>query len=612
VNVVPGDFSILGFTRRPREQVLNAFSDRLGITPRLIEFGSEGSLYFHSTYADIAESETAVLIKWGFARSQGYSALSAQEMLKQKLIGPASVETSELHGDALFAYISKTEPAFLVYKTLLAIPQLYYSASEGEIVCADRLNPITRAMRRVELNESALPMHFLFRSALGAETYFRGVKRLLWGQLLRWKQGTPHVELLRGMRFDDEDSIRRMDQHSLEMFYDVLDAVISDDCRQANRTSNRVGNLLSGGVDSSLIQHVLSRHPDEATNRSFSFTTQAPSFQFESDYARQASEHFHTDHAFVPFTEHDYPRLLEETIDSLAFPPFLPSEPAIYAVAKYCGEMDRPLRFFMSGQAAEGSFGFDQAWKIKLGEKLHRFPGATRLILGVSRVLEFLPRHGKRLRRQAEKLRMLYCYDCFESEMNAVDVMGDLDRLVRCFGEQQIGEALEFRRNVAAPYKTTESMLERVFLIDLLTDSYDVAAERNQLFLSNCSEIIHPYLDEDVLRAAFRFHPDIRYDYRGKDKYVLKELLHKKTGLPTAWKAKGGAQFFAEFYTWMRTGSLRPLVDAIDLPGFISRQDFEKLAQNPDIFLWGLLTLDLFKKRVLGAEQRRAETPALV
>jgi hypothetical protein len=284
----------------------------------------------------------------------------------------------------------------------------------------------------------------------------------------------------------------------------------------------------------------------------------------------------------------------------------------MYAVAKYCSNMDRPLHFFMSGQAAEGTFGFDQAWKIKIGEKLHRVPGATPVVVSIARALGALPRHGKRLRRQAEKLRILHDAEAFESEMNAIDIMGDLNRLIRCFGEQQVGEALEYRRDLAEPYKASESILERIFLIDLLTDSYDVAAERNQLFLSNCAEIIHPYLDEDVLRAGFRFHPDVRYDYRGKEKYVLKKLLYEKTGLPTAWKAKGGAQFFAEFYTWMRAGSLRPLVDAIDLPGFISRQEFEDLAEKPDIFLWGLLTLDIFKRRILGADQPGAESPALV
>ncbi len=606
-----GDFSIFGFTRQPREIILRAFSDRLGATPRLIEFGNEGSLYFHSTYAEIAESETAILIKWGLARSENYTPLSAQETLRRGLIGPASAEASALHGNALFAYISKVEPTFLVYKTLLAVPQLYYSASDAQVACADRLKPLIRIMGRVELDESAVPMHFLFRTAVGAQTYFRGIKRLLSGQLLSWKRGEMHAQLLRQMRFDKEDSIHHIDRQTLEAFYFSLDAVITDYCRQVQSSGNSVGNLLSGGVDSSLIQYVLSQHPQEATNRSFSFQPDAPSFQFEADYARQASEHFHTDHKFIGFGEHDYPQLLDETTDDLAFPPILPSEPAMYAVAKFCKDMDHPIHFFMSGQAADGVFGSDQAWKIKAAERLHKIPGATQLLLSVAPALGYLPRYGKRLRRQAEKLGVLYNPKSFVSEMNAVAVMGDIDRLVRCFGEEQLSEAFEYRRCMAEQYKASESMLERVFLIDLLTASSDVAAERNQLFLSNCEEIIHPYLDDNVLSAGFRFHPDVRYDFHGKEKYVLKELLYEKTNLPTVWKTKGGAQFFAEFYSWMRTGSLRPLVDDIDLPGFMTRQEFEKLKDAPDIFAWCLLTLDRFKKKILTTEQPSMETSPL-
>jgi hypothetical protein len=50
----------------------------------------------------------------------------------------------------------------------------------------------------------------------------------------------------------------------------------------------------------------------------------------------------------------------------------------------------------------------------------------------------------------------------------------------------------------------------------------------------------------------------------------------------------------------MQNGPLRPWVDDIQLPGFVSRADYESLVQKPDYFLWGLLLLDIFQKRILS------------
>ena len=59
---------------------------------------------------------------------------------------------------------------------------------------------------------------------------------------------------------------------------------------------------------------------------------------------------------------------------------------------------------------------------------------------------------------------------------------------------------------------------------------------------------------------------------------------------------------FTDLLIWMQSGPLQEMVREIELPGFLSRKEFEDLVQHPDFFLWSLLTFDIFQKRILKQE----------
>ena len=598
-----GDFTIFGFLKNTRKSLRHELQERLAIVPRCIDFGDRGYLFFYSTYGQVGESDTNFLLKMGFARSSKHESLSSQQIIDQKLIGCDFVEEKELKGNAVLVALSKTEPSFSAYKTLMAVPQLYYSASSSGIICSDRLKSIVLALDHIELNEDILPMHFLFRTVIGPYTYFRNINRMLPGQFMKWTDGDLNLRQVRDLQFHTIPSYHHIDKNNLKALYKSLSDVINDYGRQAESAGENFGNLLSGGVDSSLIQCILNENFHDKPARSFSFAPKAASFSFEIDYTRKAIEHFHTEHTFVNFAQDDYPDLLTKTIDALAYPPLLPSEPGMYAVAQYAQTRNIPIRFYFTGQGAESTFGYPFAKRIKILEYLSHIPAGAQLIKIVGRLLRPLNSYGQILFERGLKIQGLNDLDSFWSPSNTYAVYIDLTRALRCFGEKVLQRTLEYRRDLAGQYIHSAHPLEKVFVIDMVTDSYDAAAERHQLFLGSRKELIHPFLDEDIIGAGFRFDPDIRYINRFKEKYLLKILLHQKTGLAATWKPKGATQFYDDFDEWMRVGSLRPLVDDIELPGFINRRDFEKLVQKPDLFLWSLLVLDLFKKRILKSHQ---------
>jgi asparagine synthetase B (glutamine-hydrolysing) len=594
-----GDFTLWGFARDP-QRMTQQVAARLGVTPTCLTYGNAGCLFFYTTYGEVAESEEAVALKLGFLRAPTGSPLSAQQLLQQHSVTPADVSPSTFRGNALVACLSKQSPTFMAFKTLLAVPQLYYAAWDGGLLCSERLRCVVDLLDEVAVNEAALPMHFLFRSVPGALTYIRGVERLLPGHLLRWHEGASSVRQLQDLRFADSDlAFTRGDAAERERLYETLDLVLGDYMAQIEAGGQQSVTLLSGGVDSSLMQTVINQHAAHRPVHTFSFAPQAPSFEFEIAYAREASAFFRTEHTFVDFRPEAYAGLLTRTFDILAQPPVLATEPSILSVAEHADTTALPARYFFSGQAADALFGLSGAARLKALHWIGKIPAAAPLLRGLSGLLRPLATPARLMAKGAAILDSRNDPDAFISPVNTIAVYSDVDRVRRCFGDQAVREALAYRRALADTYLQSTHYLERVLEIDLLTDAYEVASQRHQLFLAHHREQPHPFLDEDMLRVGFAFPPDVRYIRGFEPKYLLKKVLYDKTGYSAAWRRKGFSVFEADWYDWMRSGPLAPLVQDIRLPGFMQRAEFDALAREPDYFLWGLLLWDLLEKRVL-------------
>ena len=592
-----GDFTVFGFSKDPVDLLMHRLPDRLGILPRTIDFGTTGQLFFYTSYGDVAETEQAIALKLGFLRSLEKKPLSSRELLSQKIVGPGFVESGLLRGNALVVCLSKTEPLLSAFKTILGMPQLYYSISESGIICSDRLKCVVELLDHVELNEDVVPMHFLFRSIPGDLTYYRQIKRMLPGEFLRWKDGEISLKLVQDFRFSNyPDVAYQGEENTLESLYTNLRFVVGDYVTQVEQKGESLVNLLSGGVDSSLLQHMINNHTTRLPPRSCSFAVQAPSFSFEIEYARQASRLFQTEHTFVNIQPEDYPSLITRAIDALAQPPILETEPSMLSIAELAQASGSLGRYFVSGQGADSVFGLSKDKKLKGLHMVGQVPGAVRILKMTGSMVKPYTRISQILLKGGDILSCARDPDSFLSPANSIAVYVDSGMLRRCFGDDALRNALRSRRELAARYLDTDHYLEEVHVIDMLTDAYEVIVQRHQLFLSQKREKIHPFFDDDIIRAGFAIPKDKRYIKGLRPKYILKEILQRKTGAVAAHKPKGFSIWEADLLIWMESGSLRPLVREIKLPGFLSRFDFENLQKKPNYLLWELLVFDLFQQ----------------
>jgi asparagine synthetase B (glutamine-hydrolysing) len=607
-NLAIGDFTVFGFTQNPN--FLNRLlHDRLGVIPKTIQIGSLGQLFFFTSYGDVAESEETIVLKLGFLRSPTQSPLNAHQLLVQKLVGPRFINVDAFSGNALAIGLSRTEPAFSAFQTLMAVPQLYYSQMEDGIICSDVLRCIINLIPCRELNEAILPQHFLFRSVYGSSTYFRGVKRLIPGYQLKWDDGKIETKRMRSLdAVSDETQYIRKDVRALNLLSESLEDVVGDYTAQIEGSGQSLANLLSGGVDSSLIQYFTNIASPNRPGRSISFAIQVPAFEFEVEYARQASQILHTEHTFVNYSPEDYPSLLTRVIDTLAQPPNLETEPSFLAVAEYIQSNSWPERFFLTGQGGDTLFGGEAARKLKALNYIRKMPLAAPILKGLGRVL--LPISAAlshALRIGGEIISSENDPDAYVSPSNSVCVYvleENWDLIRRCFGDQSLHETLAERRSLVEGYSKSRHYLDKVYFIDLTTDLWELGVQRQQLFLAHRLQQASPFFDEDIIKAALTFHPDMRYIKGFRYKHLLRRLLAQKTNAPVAHKRKGPSTVNDALEAWMRSGPLRPLVEEIQRPSFMEKSDFERVKKRSDYFLWPLLNFDIFRKRIIENQEQ--------
>ncbi len=607
-----GDFTVFGFTQEPETFLQHVLPERLDIKPRTIDMGPAGHFFFYTSYGDVAEDGDCFVLVLGLVHSSTGDPLSAQALLARDLVNPRAIQADALRGNALVACFDKSAPEFLVYKTLLSMPQLYYSTHAQTLLCTDGPRPHLALLDQVQIDQEAMVQHFLFRYALGTHTYFEDIHRLLSGQRLHWRGSKIALKQVRSLRREpDAPTFERVDAHGLGMLYESMDTVVGAYIKDIKAAGGWFGNMLSGGVDSSLLQVLINGHvPTPERRKTLSYGMQAPGFEFEIEYAQEAGQMLQTDHTVVEMTPQDYPELLVRTIETLGYPIPAESQPCKLAIAEYLSTSDSDLRFFFVGTGGDTLHGTTLARKMALLESVRGLPLAApvmRLAAAVLRPFARKKAHG--LRQVAGMLSGLDDPYSYKIPINTVAMYTDIDMAHRSFGAEALKQAFRYRHEMEEQFLDSDDHIEKVHALELVTDAYETSVLVNQLYLTHGREQIYPFLDEGFIRISYAFAPGIRYLKGRQVKPLLKAILEQRGLDQIAHKPKGPSVFSEDLHDWMRSGVMRDMVEAIERPGFLSQADFKKLLtvphwdplDEPNWFLWNLLTFDIFKKRVIHA-----------
>jgi asparagine synthase (glutamine-hydrolysing) len=267
--------------------------------------------------------------------------------------GTACVE--RLRGMFAFVIWDANRRQLFAARDRLGIKPFYYVDNEQEFICASEVKAIFASKEyRPKLNWQALPEYLTFGYLAGEDTLFQGVKKLLPGYWLLWKDGVSKLhqywDIPAPNAESDLKSENELVQEFLERFRESVQLRLMSDVP--------LGVFLSGGLDSSAIAAVMAKQMSEPVKTfSVGFETD---YYSEFGFARNVAAAIGADHHEVVLRPAQAFELLPRLIWHEDEPIRHISSVALYAVSDLAR---RHVKVVLTGEGSDELFaGYERYW----------------------------------------------------------------------------------------------------------------------------------------------------------------------------------------------------------------------------------------------------------
>ncbi|HET9735277.1 MAG TPA: asparagine synthase (glutamine-hydrolyzing) [Burkholderiales bacterium] len=501
-----------------------------------------------------------------------------------------------LRGMFAFAIWDAGKERLLLARDRFGEKPLFLHESANGLCFASEIKALLRVPGvKCAVDPAAVWDYLAYRYVPGPQTLFNGIRKLQPGTIAVWERGkltesrywSPPDRAMGGCANPPADVagtfLSRLDEAvSLQMVSDVP-----------------FGAFLSGGLDSSMIVALMSRHNAKVNTFSVGFGEAGYS---ELGYAAQVARHFGTTHHEITVTDRDLIDRLPALVAFRDAPVSEPSDIPIYLLAR---EAARSVKMVLTGEGSD--------------EVLGGYP--KHVVERYARPYQWLPASLRQ--RLVEPLAQALPYG-FRRVKTAVANLGIADwreRYVRWFGALSVAERGRLAVRpieraapaAAAPFDAhpRNSSLRRMLYFDQASWLPDNLLERaDRMTMAASLESRVPFLDHEL--AAFVSSLPDRFRVRGRTtKWILRAaasnllperiLTRPKVGfrVPVGDWFRGPMRDFLAGHLQGASSMTRAYYDARVLDGILAghwsgRQNSEKL-------LWALLNLELWHRHYVQA-----------
>ena len=513
----------------------------------------------------------------------------------------------KLRGMFAFAIWDDTKRELFVARDRLGVKPLYFFHDEtGNLIFGSEIKAILEAGAvKPELNYNALPDYLANHGTSNDETLFEGVRRLLPGHSLIWKDGIVEIKKYWDISFEpkylnssDEELVSEWNK----LFKKSVELRLMSDVP--------LGMFLSGGIDSSAICAVMSQIVDDPI-KTFSVGFRDDRAN-EFEYARVVSRAFRTEHHEVVITPDEFfealPNLVWHEDEPIGFSASVP----LYFVSKLA---QRHVKVVLTGEGSDETLaGYGRYVKAKqllnYGRKYESitpyfFRSALRA--GVSTLPTTVNRKLSRtFLAQKADIESLF-FDNFSVFGKALQ-----SRLFTAASKARIGNLNPYvYQNHLLAETDAGSPVDQFLYVDTKTYLHELLMKQDQMSMAASIESRVPFLDHELVEFTART-PD-RFKLRGGvTKWGLRQAM--KGVLPEVILNRPKMGFPVPFGSWVR-GSFRHVLDEFVLservfsrgifdPGFIKGLvDRHHSGENHDERLWHLLNFEIWNRIYVDGQE---------
>lgn len=511
-----------------------------------------------------------------------------------------------LRGMFAFAIWDKKQNELFIARDRFGVKPLYYHhAADGSLYFASEIKSILEAGEiKPEINFNALPDQFANHGTCGDETLFAGIKRLLPGHTLVWKDGRIDIREYWDLEFEPKHEARS-DAEYIEEWRDLFRKSVE----LRLMADVPLGMFLSGGIDSSAIAAMMSTLVHEPI-KTFSVAFNERDAN-ELEYARLVANKFNTDHHEITITPEQFfealPKLVWHEDEPLGFIASVP----LYFVSKLA---QNHVKVVLTGEGSDETLaGYGRYAKtLKLLEYGEKYESVTPTFLrdavrgGVATLPNVLNRKLNRtfLTRDSDIENLFF--DNFAVFPRAMQ-----RQLFQRHTRERMSDLNPYtQQNAWLEKSDADDILDKLLYADTKTYLHELLMKQDQMSMAASIESRVPFLDHKLVEFTARMPREMKLR-GGTTKWILREamkgilpdkiLTRPKMGFPVPvgrWFRREFRNIIDEYVLSERVKS-RDIFDA----QFVRRLVAEHNAgENHDERLWSLVNFEIWQRRFIDGE----------
>ncbi|HJS23267.1 MAG TPA: asparagine synthase (glutamine-hydrolyzing) [Pyrinomonadaceae bacterium] len=558
-----------------------------------------GEFYNHADYRESLEANGHV-----------YSTHSDTETILHLYEEHGSACVDYLRGMFAFAIWDQRKRELFIARDRLGIKPLYYvHTDDGSLYFGSEIKTLLEAGAvKPEINYAVLSDYLANHATSGEETLFLGVKRLLPGHVMTWRDGELSIRCYWDVDFTKDAGDTRDDKTYIQQWSELF----RESVRLRLMADVPLGMFLSGGIDSSAIAAVMSGMVSEPIKTfSVAFAEREAN---ELEYARLIAAAYKTNHHEIVVSPEQFfsalPRLVWHEDEPLAHP----SSVALYFVSQLASQH---VKVVLTGEGSDELLaGYGRyrrtIWNIALGHQYKKFTPSVARDTIRKQIERMMP--GGRMRQKlmrtflvlSPELESIYFdnFAVFPAPMQqhmftreTMDRIGSIDPYV------ELRRLLELTKDL--------SLLDGLLYADIKTYLHELLMKQDQMSMATSVESRVPFLDHKLVEFTAKM-PDSMKLRGGTTKYVLRESM--KGVLPEKILSRTKMGFPVPVGSWFR-GPFKSVIDeyvlseralsrGIFAPDFVRNiVSLHQAGEDHSERLWSLLNFEMWLRRFFDTEE---------
>ncbi len=430
---------------------------------------------------------------------------------------------SRLNGQFSMVILDRSKDKLMLIRDRFGQKPMFYSKIDENIFFSSEINSLKSIIEDNKIDSRCLRDVSSTWSSLGDHTLYENIKNVEPGSYLVFSNGS-----LESVRYFNISILQDKDEKKEEELIEELDALLNDSIRKRLEDDKKDGFYLSGGLDSSLICAIASKHSKDRLN-TFSICFENEDYD-EEKYQNMISDFINSHHKSLMISDDDIISNIDEVVKLIRTPILRTSLVPMFLLSKFVKEDG--FDAVLSGEGADELFGgYDIFKEVKIREFCERDPLSVRRSMLYKRLYSYVNGYenlnaaGLSSFFNKVKLKELFsshitrfkfgdfCFQFFDE---------DVKKKIEDYDYK-----MEIKEDLPSSYEDFSNIAKAQYLeIKTFLNNYLLLIQGDCISMANGVVGKFPFLDNKIADFAFSLKDKFKINVLN-EKYLLKKLASR-------------------------------------------------------------------------------------